>query len=126
MRLCQVLVCESGHLLAHRLQLDRSDTSWLLRHVTSPRDCIKRLPTGSPAIVVLSIAEQLDPGLELLAWLQLHRPRVRVIVVTSSTAPNELSELCWSLGACLVLSTNGVKDVPRTIQTLIAATESEF
>lgn len=126
MRLRQVLVLESGHAVAHRLHRHAGDLPWVLVHGTSPKDCIERLPAGSQAIAVLSIAEQPDSGLELLAWLQVHRPRVRVIVVTPPSVASELAAMCWSLGACLVLAPKSGKDVSRAVQSLIATAESEF
>jgi DNA-binding response OmpR family regulator len=113
-----VVVCDRNRRLVDLLRRHDPDPPWLLQHVTDPADCQAALQAPSQGVVVLALAENPLPGLDLLLRLQRSRPQVRRVVVLNSRE-SEVEALCWDSGATLVLEWGERAALPGVLRRLI-------
>jgi hypothetical protein len=89
----------------------------VVRHVLEPAECRSLLGAGVLHILVLRIGPRLAAGIELLEWVQMRAPLVRLAVVLDEPDA-DIEGLAWDLGASAVLSASQHRDLPAIIASL--------
>jgi DNA-binding NarL/FixJ family response regulator len=120
-----VVVCEAGHRLANLLRIQAPGRRWLLRHVTSADACREALPRSAPGVLVVDLDVKRPAALDLLAWVQEHRPSVAPVAALAAASPT-LALAAWELGARHVLPPERVPaDLAAVVSALIEGVWAE-